>query len=57
MKQFTIAKGTRQVIVTEQDGRYSARFYVNNGETATLTCWKGKTEKGARLFAEKALAA
>lgn len=55
MKQFTITEGSRQVVIIGQTGRYYARLYVNHGETATLTCWKGKTEKGARRFAEKAL--
>jgi hypothetical protein len=60
MKHFTItnnAKPSHQVIVTEDNGKYHARLYVNNGDTATLTCWNGKTEKGARRFAEKVFGA
>jgi hypothetical protein len=56
MNQFTITKGSRQVVVIGQEGRYYARLYVNHGETATQISWKGKTENGARCFAEKALA-
>jgi hypothetical protein len=55
MREFTITKGTRQVVVTEQAGRFSARLYVNSGETATTTAWKGKTEDGARKWADKVL--
>lgn len=57
MHQFKIQNGNRVVIVTEQDGRYSARLYVNGGETATLQSWKGKSETGARNWAAKILAA
>lgn len=55
MTQFTIENGTRQVVVTNQDGRFSARLYVNSGETATLQSWKGKTEAGAHKWATKHL--
>ncbi len=55
MNQLTITNGTRQVVVTEQDGRYWARLYVNRGESATLQCWKGKSEAGARRWAAKVL--
>jgi len=57
MNQFTIAIGTRQVIVTAQDGQYWARLYVNCGESATLQCWKGKSEAGARRWAARILGA
>jgi hypothetical protein len=55
MSQFTIRSGNRQVVVTEQGGRFSARLYANGGETATLQAWKGKTEAGARRWAAKHL--
>ena len=57
MSQFTIKSGSRQVVVTVQGQSYSARLYVNNGETATLQSWKGKTETGARRWAAKAMGA
>jgi hypothetical protein len=57
MKQSTIHHGSRQVIITEQGPtRFAARLYVNQGETATLTCWKGTTLKGAQQWAKKVLA-
>jgi hypothetical protein len=55
MTQFTIENGTRQVVVTNQEGRFSGRLYVNSGETATLQSWKGKSEAGARKWASKVL--
>jgi hypothetical protein len=55
MTQFSIKKGNREVVVVEQDGRFSARLYVNGGETATLQSWKGKTEAGARKWAKMVL--
>lgn len=55
MSQFTIENGTRQVVVTNQEGRVSARLCVNNGETATFQSWKGKTEGGAHKWASKVL--
>lgn len=57
MNQFTIAIGTRQVVVTAQDGQFWARLYVNCGESATLQCWKGKSEAGARRWAARVLGA
>ncbi len=56
MRQETITQGTRQVVIwSQQDGRWEARLYVNKGETATLQTWKGKTEAGARQWADKIL--
>lgn len=57
MRQFEIKSGTRVVIVTEQMGHFSARLYVNGGETTTLQSWKGRSEKGARDWAAKMLTA
>lgn len=57
MTNFTIKNGSREVMVICQDGRFSARLYVNNGETATLQSWKGKTEAGARKWAARILGA
>jgi hypothetical protein len=48
MTQYTLKNGTRQVEITGDLGVWAARLYVNNGETATLQSWKGKTEAGAR---------
>ena len=45
--------GSRMVVIVEDGKHVSARLYVNNGETATLTCWKGKTLKGAQQWAQK----
>lgn len=56
MKQFEIRSGSKVVIVTEQAGRFSARLYVDHGEIATLSSWKGKTEASVRRWAEKVLA-
>lgn len=56
MTTFTIQKGTRQVMVIKQGDRYSARLFVNDGETATTTAWKGKTEAGVRKWAAKVMA-
>ena len=55
MKQYEIRKGSRVVIITEDMGRFSARLYLNNGETASLQCWKGKSYKGAKDFARRML--
>lgn len=56
MTTFEINKGSRQVVVIKQGDRYSARLYVNGGETVTTTAWKGKTEAGARKWAAKVMA-
>lgn len=57
MSQIEITKGSRKVIAYRNDegSKWSARMYVNNGETATLTCGKFKTEKGLRNWADKVL--
>jgi hypothetical protein len=55
MTTFTIKNGSREVVVTKQDGRYSARLYVNHGETATLQSWKGRSEAGARKWAARVM--
>ena len=49
--------GSRQVISDNQNtaGVWESRLYVNNGETATLTCSKHKTESAARRWAAKTL--
>lgn len=57
MRQFKIEAGSRVVVVTDQDGQFSARLYVNGGETATLQAWKGKSEAGARRWAARMLGA
>ncbi len=58
MAQFETTKGSRKVISFSNGEGYgwSSRLYVNNGETATLTCAKHKTENGARAWADKTLA-
>lgn len=58
-KQIEITKGNRSVkSFTNGDGySWNSRLYVNNGETATLTCAKHKTEAGARKWAARVLAA
>jgi hypothetical protein len=55
MTQYTISNGSRQVIITEQDGRYSCRLYVNNGETATTQSGKAKTQAGIERTARRLL--
>ena len=57
-KQIEITKGSRIVkSFTNGEGySWTSRLYVNNGETATLTCAKHKTEAGARKWAAKVLA-
>lgn len=57
MNQIEITNGRRKVIAFRNDETYpwEARLYVNNGETATLTCGKFKTEKGLRTWAAKKL--
>ena len=59
MQTIEITKGTRKVIATRNDelSKWNARLYVNNGETATLSAGKFKTEKGLRAWAEKKLTA
>jgi hypothetical protein len=56
MTTFTIKSGSKEVMVIKQGDSYSARLYVNNGETATLQSWKGKTEAGARKWASRVMA-
>lgn len=55
MRQFSIGHETREVVVVEQAGRFSARLYVNSGETATWQFWKGDSEAAARRWAAKTL--
>ncbi len=57
MQTVEITKGTRKVIATRNDesSKWNARLYVNNGETATFSAGKFKTEKGLRAWAEKKL--
>lgn len=56
MTQTWIESANWSVCVTVQAPHVWARLYVNNRETATLTAWKGKTEAGARRWAERILA-
>jgi hypothetical protein len=60
------ASGSKTVVTNEQNGRYSSRLYVNclnlgNGcralGDATLTAAKHSSEKGARAWAAKQVAA
>lgn len=60
MNQQTITQGNSAVVITEQDGRYSARLYVNARDgmahaSATPMDWKGKTITGAKRWAAKML--
>ena len=55
MCQFNIKAGSRSVVVTAHDDRYTATLYVNGGETITARRWTGKTEAGARRWAFKVL--
>lgn len=55
MNQIEITDGTRKVIAfrNDENSKWNARLYVNNGETATLTNGKFKTESGLRKWASK----
>jgi hypothetical protein len=57
MQTIEITKGSRKVCAFRNDSNsnWNARLYVNNGETATLTCGKFKTEKGLRMWAAQKL--
>jgi hypothetical protein len=58
MTQFSIQNGSREVVVTSNGtpgSFWHARLYVDNGNLATLTAWKGKSEAGARRWAAKVL--
>lgn len=59
MIQIEIRTGSRVVIATSngEGATWSARLYVNGGETATLTAGRSKTEAGIRKWAAKVLAA
>lgn len=54
-RRMILARGTRQVIASRNDtnSSWSARVYVNNGETATLLCCKRATADGVRKWADK----
>jgi len=54
MKTYWIENGTRSVCVMV-GSTVSARKYVDGREVATLVCWKGKTEAGAKKWANKVL--
>lgn len=56
MSQFTTTNGSKQVVTTCQNGRFSSRMYVDNGNVVTLVAAKHSTEKGARRWALKVLA-
>jgi hypothetical protein len=58
MQTIEIIKGSRKVIATRNDenSKWTANVYVNNGETITLVRGKFQTEKGLRSWAEKKLA-
>ena len=47
--------GSRIVIGFCTGAGYDSRLYVNNGNTATLTSARHKTEAGARKWADKVL--
>lgn len=55
MQQYTLRKGTRMVVITEDMGRVSARLYLNNGDTAARETWTGKTKVGAEYWAKRVL--
>lgn len=57
MQTIEIANGTRKVIASRNDSesKWSARLYVNDGETATTVTAKFKTEDGVRDWAAKQL--
>ena len=55
MRQYMIQDGSRQVIITEDEGRFSCRLYVNNGQTATLHGGRAKTKRGIEQIARRLL--
>lgn len=55
MSQFETTKGSRKVVSCESGYGWDSRLYVNHGETATLTCARHKTSKGAKAWAMKVL--
>jgi hypothetical protein len=60
MKQYEIRQGNRLVVICEDSEsrvRFSARLYLNNGETVSLQSWKGTTKKGAETWAKRMLSA
>lgn len=61
MNQTIIQSGNRAVVVTAQDGKFSARLYVNardgiSNADATLMAGSFKTAPGAQRWANKVLA-
>jgi hypothetical protein len=58
MKQYEFRKGNRVVVIyedSENHTRFHARLSLNNGATASLQCWKGKTRKGVEVWAQRML--
>lgn len=60
MNQQTIFQDNSAVVITEQDGRFFARLYVNARDglahaSATPMDWKGKSLSGAKRWAAKML--
>jgi hypothetical protein len=57
MIQQEVTQGSRKVIITanSQEGPFSLRLWVNNGETATLVSGKTKTLAGAIRSANRML--
>lgn len=56
MQQYHISQGTRTVVITMQGPTsWAARLYLNQGETASLQHWRGKTQQGAERWAQKIL--
>ena len=57
MKQHEIhVNGSRMVVIIEDSAttpRFHARLYLNDGETASTQCWKGKTWKAAQAWAQR----
>jgi len=56
MKTYEVRNGSRLVVITENSPkRFSARLYLNNGDTASLQNWKGATKAGAEKWAARML--
>lgn len=57
MDQITVKSddGKREVVIREQDGRYTARLYVNSGETPTFQHARCPNLESALDFADRAL--
>ena len=60
-RETIVTKGSRIVVINQQDGHMWANLYVNGQKglqhaTITPSRWTGKTVKGAQRWADKVMA-